>query len=70
MLTRNDVSQKQIMGWLNDAYAHLMTRMVEEKVGDKVIRYKSPVVSTIPSLSRVLRRAREKVLKVSEGVFP
>lgn len=70
MLTRNGVSQKQIMKWLNDSYGHLMTRMVEEKVGDKLIRYKAPVVSTIPSLSRVLRRAREKVLKVSEGVFP
>lgn len=70
ILTRNGASQKQIMEWLNDSYGHLMTRMVEEKVGDKLVRYKAPVVSTIPSLSRVLRRAREKVLKVSEGVFP
>ncbi len=70
MLTRNGVSQKQIMKWLNDSYGHLMTRMIEEKVGDRVIRLEAPVISTIPSLSRVLRRAREKVLKVSEGVFP
>jgi len=70
MLTRNGCSQKQIIQWLNDAYGHLITRMIEEKVGDRVIRLKAPVISTIPSLSRVLRRAREKVLNVSEGVFP
>jgi len=47
-----------------------MTRMIEEKEGDKVIRLKAPVISTIPSLSRLLRSARNKVLNVAEGKFP
>ena len=58
------------MGWLNDAYGHLITRMVEEKVGDKLIRYRAPVISTIPSLSRLLRSIRNTVLNVAEGTFP
>ena len=70
ILTRNGASQKQIMEWLNDAYGHLMTRMIEEREGDKVIRLKAPVISTIPSLSRLLRSARNKVLNVAEGKFP
>ena len=70
ILTRNEVPQRQIMEWLNDAYGHLMTRMIEERVGDKIVRNRAPVISTIPSLSRLLRSARKKVLNVSNGMFP
>lgn len=69
ILTRNGCSQKQIINWLNEKYSHL-TKTKTEIINGKSVETRLPVISTPQSLSRSLKRSKERVLRVGEGVFP
>ena len=68
-LSRNGCSHGTIMNWMNDKYSHLYEDKMRE-LDKKGIVDVLPVVSTPQGLSRSLRRGRERIHRVSEGVFP
>jgi len=70
ILTRNGCSQKQIIEWLNDKYSHLVSKTTTEVINGKKVETLIPVISTPQSLSRSLRRSRERIHRVTKGVFP
>lgn len=61
VLSQNGCSQKQIIEWLNEKYGHMIKTNVDDEFN---------VISTPQSLSRSLRRSRERIYRVSKGIFP
>lgn len=69
LLSRNGCSQGTVMNWMNDKYSHLYEDKMRE-LDKKGVVGVLPVVSTPQGLSRSLRKGKERIHRVGEGVFP
>ena len=66
----NGVSRKDIMNWVNPRYKNI-SGVVQEKYvdGNKLERIEKPL-NYERSVTRILRKGKDRIKRMSKGIFP